>query len=269
MIAARRSRPHQTGRQGQPRAARRPRSGMGDQAPVLALTATIDPGRTPYVTVRDPAARLQEYQVALRRWVGLRDLFSAILWVENSGHWGIDRIKEEFSNDVIIVRAREDPGTIQRGKGLGEVGLLQELCRKGLVPSDGYLVKCTGRLFVRRSGTLLRTLDGSADLVVRMHRDLTSADSRFFALRTTLLERVLLACAAEIDDTRGRYFEHALAHATLTEVLQGARLETWPEPPLFAGRSGSTGERYDSPVLVGRWLLAALAHRVGHSTKWL
>jgi hypothetical protein len=236
---------------------------------VLALTATLDPGRTPYVTVRDPAVRLKEYQVALRRWVVLRDLFSAILWVENSGHWGVDRIKEEFSNDVTVVRAPEDPGTVQRGKGLGEVGLLQELCHRGLVPSDGYLVKCTGRLFVRRSGALLRALDGSADLVVRMRRDFTYADARFFALRTTMLERVLLSCAAEIDDTRGLYFEHALARATLTEVLEGARLVTWPEPPLFAGRSGSSGKRYDSPGLVGKWLLAGLAHRASHLTKWL
>jgi hypothetical protein len=104
---------------------------------------------------------------------------------------------------------------------------------------------------------------------VRLRRDFTSADSRFFALRTTLLERILLACAAEIDDTRGWYFEHALAHAALTEVLHGARLVTWPEPPLFAGRSGSDGKRYDSPDRIGRWLLAALAHRVGHSTNWL
>jgi hypothetical protein len=248
---------------------RRPRPGGGDQAPVLALTATLDPGRTPYVTVRDPAVRLKEYQVALRRWVGLRGLFSAILWVENSGHWGVDRIEKEFSNDVTVVRAPEDPGTVQRGKGLGEVGLLRELCRRRLVPSDGYLVKCTGRLFVRRTGPLLRALDGSADLVVRLRRDFTYADARFFALRTTMLERVLLSCAGEIDDTRGRYFEHALARATLTEALSGARVVTWPEPPLFVGRSGSSGESYDSAGLVAKWLLSVLAHRVGHLTRWL
>jgi hypothetical protein len=248
---------------------RRQRPGSGSQAPVLALTATIDPGRTPYVTVRDPAVRLEEYQVALRRWLRLRDRFSAILWVENSGHRAVDRIEEEFSKDVTVVRAPEDPGTAQRGKGLGEVGLLWELYRCGLIPSDGYLVKCTGRLFVRRSGALLRALDGAPDLVVRLRRDFAYADARFFALRTSRLERVLRTCSAEIDDTRGRYFEHALARATLTEVVEGARLVSWPEPLLFAGRSGSSGERYDSPRQVGRWLLAALAHRVGYLTKWL
>jgi hypothetical protein len=236
------------------------KAGRNDNLPSLVLTATIDPEKTPQVKIGDPAVRLRDYQIALRRWCKHRDMFSEVMLIENSGHPSLSLIREEFGEWIRIVALRDANSQItQPGKGLGEVELLRRALMVVNLPPDRYVVKCTGRLFVAWPHLFLRALDGTADIVINMRRDLSYADTRFFATRVRLLSPMLERCSREVDDARGLYLEHAMARASLYEVQRGARLRAWPGFPLFQGRSASTGRNYLSLRELGKWAVTNAA----------
>jgi hypothetical protein len=226
------------------------------------LTGTIDPGRTPNVRIGDPVVRLRDYQIALRRWGGHRKMFSDVIFVENSGHPSVSSIREEFGGWLKVVTLREgDPraAASQPGKGLGEVELLQAALRASDLGADRYIVKCTGRLFAAWPHVLLKALDGTADIVINMWRDLSYADTRLFATRADVLQRMLERCSREVNDASGLYLEHAMARASLYEVQRGASLRAWPRLPLFHGRSASTGRNYISVGELVKWAVTNVA----------
>lgn len=248
-------------------------AGVNYDRPILVLTATIDPDKTPQVKLNDPAVRLHDYQIALRRWYKYRDLFSEMMLLENSGHPSLSIIQDEFGERIRIVALRDRSSQVaQPGKGLGEVELLQRALIVANLPPDRYVVKCTGRLFVVWPHVLLKALDGTTDIIMNMWRDLSYADTRFFATRVRLLPPMLERCSKEVDDAHGLYLEHAMAKASLYEVQRGARLRGWPRFPLFQGRSASTGRNYLSLGELGKWAVtnaAAGLNRINPAARYL
>ena len=232
---------------------------------ILVLTGTIRPTAVPGLKLADPDVRLEQYSAAINAWVQLRHAFQQIYFLENSGHSHINVLRERFGEQIAICEVGTSLFPVAFGKGYGEATLLQRFIGELPRPSpEVYLVKCTGHLFVPGAISILQVLRKAPDLVLRLRRDLSWADSRFFAVRAKAAHRLLDGFNEEIDDSRGVYFEHILARRALGMASEGFKLTGWPVPPFFRGTSGSTGERYDRlsrrvrrPIQVAAYHLAA------------
>jgi hypothetical protein len=222
--------------------------------PALVLTATIEPRHEGYVAIADPYERYLHYQRALRRWAARRDLFSHIVFCESSGHRLCQELEGEFGDQVQVLALADLPEyPAHLGKSYGEALILERFAAAADITAT-HVVKCTGRLYVRNARRLLAGLDDGIDMLVRLRRDLRFADSRFFACRTALLPTLVADLKALIDDGAHVYMEHALARCALRYRGGGARIESFPLPPLLAGRSASNRRRYDSLSAHGQWL---------------
>jgi len=231
------------------------RPAVRDALPALVLTATISPRHQGYVAIADPQERYLHYRQALRRWAAHRDLFSDIVFGESSGHRLCGELEREFGDRVRVVVLADLPDyPAGRGKGYGEALILERLAASAGIAAR-QVVKCTGRLYVRNVRRVLAGLDDGVDMRVRLRRTgRCFADSRFFACRTALLPALVRDLKALIDDSAHVYMEHALARCALRYRGEGARIESFPVPPLLAGRSASTNRRYDSLSAHGQWL---------------
>jgi hypothetical protein len=176
-------------------------------------------------------------------------------------------LRREFGHKFHISTFSANGDSYQRGKGYGEAAMLERV-RTDLSLSSDYLVKCTGRLYVGNIERLLTVLRSAPDIVVRMTRDLSFADSRLFALRTSLTDRLLSGLKEGVHEMDGAYIEHALARRVLSLASEGARVAQWPAPPYYVGRSASTGQRYDSFGKALVWPLQVLFCRIGRISRF-
>src|SRR5262245_47401531 len=119
-----------------------------DARHALLLTATVAPGETPDLEVRDPGQREAQYLDALGRWCGALPPHWTIVVAENSC-WPAARFTEvgERCGREVQVLACADRGS-QAGKGVGEAGLLDDFARSELAQGCDWIFKCTGRLYV-------------------------------------------------------------------------------------------------------------------------
>lgn len=238
------------------------RGSSGRPTVALVLTATIAPQSVPLAASYKPEERLSEYQTALRRWIKVSDRFDRILWVENSGDPSVAQVVTEFREAVVIDSFRGNELSAVHGKGYGEAVILEHVAESIDTHTNAeYIVKCTGRLFVRNIAQLIRCLDSRPDLVVKPTRDLRYADSRLFAVRRVALGSLLDGFKESVSDPEGVFFEHVLARQALRFAEQGKRVTTWPAPILYTGKSASTGRRYDSMASRLMWPVRLVLHR--------
>src|ERR1035438_513651 len=186
--------------------------------PWLVLTATIDP-RGMVLTVRsDPRVRLNDYEQSLRQWLHL-DAFHTIVFCENSNaNLGVlqDLVAQENrkSKSVRFIAFDGNGHPPHLGKGVGEMNILSHLLATLTPPPNKPLVKVTGRYQVPNARQLcdLLAADPLADVVCNFFDfDALMADSRVFAATPEFLRSYLLPLQHTVNDTGGRFFEHALA----------------------------------------------------------
>ncbi|MEP7334216.1 MAG: hypothetical protein ABI717_00415 [Actinomycetota bacterium] len=179
-----------------------------------------------------------------------------IVLCDNSG-WDLDRIAHRVRGDLqpeveFHAFGASDYPT-HRGKGVGEAAIIDEFIEKVLPARDvDFVAKCTGRLFVRNAPSLLAQANSGVDVLCALDRRLRFADSRFFILRKEIFAR-LHGLGAEIDESENVYLEHAFVKRLFREFADGARWEPFRMLPLYAGRSGTDGTRYDGPRELGEW----------------
>ncbi len=233
----------------------------------LVLTATVDPRPVPKLVQTQAEARAAEYDIALQRWTRESRLFTKIVWWENSNHPLANKIAAKFASTVSTHVFTAEPFDSGLGKGYGEAQMLEQIAHAGI--GSKYMLKCTGRLSVANIGSLLTTLDSAPDIVIRLTKDFAYADSRLFVVSSALLSDLTSNLASEVNDSRGLYLEHALARRVLRLAGDGARVRFWAAWPRFVGRSGSTGQRYDSVGSQLLWPAKALLYRIKRSGSFL
>jgi hypothetical protein len=198
--------------------------------------------------VASPNLRLMQYQRAVAHYSSqLPRSDYKIAMVENSGA-GADLFADvaaNFGHRLIFIKSSQGNSP---DKGVGEALMLDAavfaLC--ATLGSEIDIVKVTGRL---RVSNLPRVLRNSAEpfFAAQVRRDLTMVDSRLLQFQPTVWAQKFSGLAADVNESKGRWLEHALVPRLATMQFEGVgRWLPFASVPFFCGTAGSGGARYDT-----------------------
>jgi hypothetical protein len=215
----------------------------------------------------DPEDRYRDYQWALEWWASCPG-FDAIVLVENSGY-DISDLRDAVrrsplpSNAVELLSFDGQDFPRHLGKGYGEtLNLEHVLTHSELLAADEYLlVRSNGRNYVENIDAFLAALDRRVDVLCDLQQSLTWADGRVLAGTTTFFRDYACPYGREVDDSRGYFFEHALARAIHRALADGLVWSPFPEPPVIRGFSGTSNR----PIADNR--VVRLGRRIKHDLK--
>jgi hypothetical protein len=213
----------------------------------IVLTATIDPGETPFLAIRDPVERLTDYRRSLQAWL-TSPVEHPVVLCENSGAdlAPLEATANESSKGREFELLGFDGNAVaqSKGKGAGEVEIIRHVLAESRIVAEADLVmKVSGRYYIANVETLLRrTLAlGPADSYLDLWWYLKSSYSDCFLATPEFLDTHLLPRADAIDDHAGTYFEHCLAQAVLASVAQDGKWLPLGSGPRLVGSSGTHG----------------------------
>lgn len=220
---------------------------------LVVLTATVSPNVTERLTLVDPGARLKQYQAAIASWEqALEHSGFGLAIVETSGADRDDLLSRVAENKRPAVKTFNfEPSTSQtaRGKGAIELGALAfalEQCPE--IGQHNTVYKCTGRLSVLNASRVIRRLS-PAIVRARTMADRSWVDTRLVGARAAVWQELIDSCANTVDESIGFDLERiAAAHFASRAALKCLAIERFPERPIFAGMSGTSGQSY-SPFL--------------------
>ncbi|MCW2972361.1 MAG: hypothetical protein JWN72_634 [Thermoleophilia bacterium] len=227
----------------------------------ILLTATINVGATPDVAHVSSSERRADYARGLAPWLAVPGLH--VVLCENSGA-DLEAFRDApraHGSELELIGFHGSDVAVLRGKGAGEAELIAHAFASSSALRDADLVvKVTGRLVVRNTEQFLRGIRAAEGVEVfadlRLRQRISVADSRVFAARPSFYFDRLLKRADRMDDPAGSYFEHVLAQAVHAVAADGEPWDLLPVYPEVVGRSGTTGDRYRSGLLI------RLAHHV-------
>ncbi len=222
---------------------------------VLILTGTLRPSSDVYALKRASwDIRERDYLASAKRWADARyNIWNEMWLVDNSpemsaSDWAtfegklIDcssaRIKP-----VRLVDATGRESCIQKGKG--EALLMDAVIQQLVARKVTYFSKVTGRLFVSNADQILqgKPFNGiSASISTR----LDMSDTRFLGMPVQTWIDHFKDMAPEVDETKGRLFEHVFARRALMAVAAGVPFHGTRRIPRFVGASGSMNIDYGS-----------------------
>lgn len=229
---------------------------------VLLLTATVSPGETPDLVLRDPQKRESNYLEALAQWCKALPPSWSIVVAENSG-WPASRfteVGERFGRSVQVLEC-EDRGS-DEGKSIGEAGLVDDFAASGLAQGFDWIFKCTGRLYVHNIDSCLPPLDDTTGICASIVPSLEHMDSRFFGASQELFLEFFTKMGNEIDEAEGINFEHIAARRMLLALSAGHRFRPFEELPYVIGQSASIGIQYHGGSTRAKWFLRQQVRRL-------
>ena len=222
-------------------------TGETTQSLPLLLTGTVSVRGTPFTFRTDPAARLNDYRVAIRRWIHHRAV-ERIVFCENSG---FDLGKLSDLQECAAGKSKQlellsfDPPSYpsRRGKGYGEMQILEyALLHSQLISGSTPCVKVTGRYYVPNITRIVSaSVSQDVDVMANLGLNLTYAHSAVFFATVSFIREYLLPLRDQIDDSHGTFMEHILARAIHRAMSDGRRWAPLPVVPDIRGVSGSTG----------------------------
>lgn len=216
----------------------------------LLLTGNIAPGAVPHLERTELAQRESDYADAIGQWL---QLGYPLVFCENSGYASA-KIRGLFAAHPKAEMLQFVSEVSYLGKGHGEAEIFRyAFDNSGLLSTfDGWIIKITGRYFVKNFATICQALHNtppSVLVVANLENVLRYADARFFAFRRPFYEQYLYACMQEIDEAQGQYFEHILAKATLKCLTDGYGWRFTQSPPLYVGYYGTQNIPYKNDLL--------------------
>jgi hypothetical protein len=216
---------------------------------LVLLTATVNPNVSEFLSLADPAARLAQYQLAIREWhLALRESEFRLAIVETSNATAADvlaLLSPEQRSTVSFVNYNPSGPETERGKGAIEISAIRHtiIAHPELRPND-TIYKCTGRLPVKNAMQCIDVLPpGTARARMSLNRSMV--DTRLFGATSQVWEDVLFGNLDQINDSGGVYYEHVVAAQLSAALAVGSvSLSRFPNRPIFAGVSGTSGRQY-------------------------
>lgn len=214
----------------------------------VLLTAAVTPDPRFGSAVFDPQVRLAQYQRALASWVAAAtEKGWMVLVVETTGcavSEIVAGVSVEARKSIEVVHFSPDDSLAQRGKGAIEASAIDHLISTTKIVDSATVYKATGRLILENSSKLLIDIAEEA-ATVRRTMDGKYCDSRFFGTTAGFWRQRLIGMANEVDDMRGRFLEHVLAHRLRdAEYTHASTIGRFTQRPVLVGVSGTTGSSY-------------------------
>lgn len=138
------------------------------------------------------------------------------------------------------------------GKGYGETLNLEHVINnsKLLSKEDLLIVRINGRYYVENIAAFFEVLYPSTEILSDLQQSLSWADATVLGGTVNFFERYVCPYGREVDDSKGYYFEHALARAVHRGLADGLVWSPYPEPPLVRGFSGTSNANMAEGLLV-------------------
>lgn len=203
--------------------------------------------------------RLGDYKTAFEKWLCDTSVHNLIL-VENSGFElsEFQEILEKYTKNGLVkkvefisVDTQEFPRHL--GKGYGETLALDQVVKRSTqLASTQSFLKVNGRYFVRNIKSVLSDFKPDSDIYCNLTKSMRWSDSRVFGGSYRFLRDCLIPAGMSVDDSNGRYLEHALADAFLTGVVRGMNWQFVTCRYDIEGVSGTLGKSYTEGVISRR-----------------
>ncbi len=221
---------------------------MKETVPIpLLMTATFEPGSTPYLQLRDAAVRINHYLSSLLLWVE-RGPFEEIVFCENSGRgapltaltdWAAANRK---ALEVLTFQGNDEAQ--RKGKGYGEGRIIAHAIRHSRsIQRAGGFYKVSGRLYVENVAEIVTAHAADANVF-------NLGDTKFFKTGVDLFTRRLEPRLAEIDDRVHRPWDgysRSIEAVFIEELGGGGPSEILPFSvrPVIVGQSATNLALYD------------------------
>jgi hypothetical protein len=210
---------------------------------VLLLTGTVNSSGIHFMERNNTEERLKDYLGALKRWLQTDGI--KIVFVENSNF-----LKESLGNDITSNKNFEyltyngQDFSRSKGKGFGEINSFEYAFTNSILLKEAdYVVKCNGRYFFKGINKLMNF---DSDVIGDFNQDLDLMDSRVFGFKHAFFKDHFFKYKDQIDDSKGVYFEHALAMATHELLSKNGKWSPIPFPLIIEGYSGTDNYKYNT-----------------------
>jgi hypothetical protein len=230
----------------------------------VLLTATINPKNIMFVQRNDTKTREGDYINSLKMW--LQSNIPSLVFCENSGY-NLNKIKyllDKYRNiKTEVIQFEGNNFKSEWGKGYGELLIIKyAIQNSNIINSSDYVIKVTGRYFIKNVNKIINFLSMNNDLYVMadLNKNLTWADSRIFAFKPHFILNYLSSFQDYINDSKGFYLEHALSKAVLRAISDGYKWLPLPSKPIIIGYSGTSNFLYRNSKIL--WLVGEAIHRI-------
>lgn len=209
----------------------------------LLLTGTINSSGINFMKRDDTEVRLKDYLLAIRNWLGISEL--KIVFVENSNF-----PKELLGEDIILNKRFEylnyngQNFSRNKGKGFGEMNSFEYAFANSIFLKEAdFIVKCNGRYFFKGISKF-ENID--VEIIGDFKLNLKFMDSRVFGFKRSFFTDYFINYKNIIDDSKGVFFEHALAMATHELLSRNGKWSPIHFPLIIQGYSGTENYKYNS-----------------------
>jgi hypothetical protein len=231
---------------------------------IILLTCTIDPKGVLFMQRDNVKERYMDYLHALEKW---REVGYNIIFCENSGY-DLTELKKKFAKDNIEFLSFDGQDFDRAlGKGYGEQLTIDFAMKNSKYLSENsYLVKVNGRYFVPNIKEVINPLNYDSDgsnvrSALRLYQGF--ANSQFFVFNSEFYNNHFVKFSKNINDSKGHYFEHALADSILSALIESKK--SWRHlnnVPIIEGISGTSGIPYSA-----NWLYIIIK-KITYKCQW-
>lgn len=197
----------------------------------LLLTATVDPGPTPVLRLRDPRERLVHYVASLLAW-SKDGPFDQIVICENSGNGRLfEGLRGSISRklEIITFPGNEESWTFGKGRGEGRI-LEKAFTESEAIRESDYVWKATGRIFVQNAARLMALHRWDPNVI-------DHGDTRYFKVSVPFFKERMIHLYRDVNDHKGVSIEVAYRRALEKE----SSVVPFLEPKDYIGQDAGSG----------------------------
>ncbi|MEP1488977.1 MAG: hypothetical protein ABJK28_11165 [Algibacter sp.] len=211
---------------------------------VLLLTGTVNSSGVHFMKRDDTEVRLNDYLNAISEWINKFPQIK-IVFVENSNFpmKFLDKKLLNHKNFEYLTYNGQDFSR-SKGKGFGEINSFEYAFNNSkFIETSDYIIKCNGRYFFKGFSKIINE---DFDVIGNFNSKLDYMDSRVFAFKKTFFHECFLKYKNIINDSKGVFFEHALARAVHETLSNDGSWSPISFPLIIEGYSGTKNYRYNT-----------------------
>jgi hypothetical protein len=214
---------------------------------LLLLTGTINTYNKAFTLLNDPQKRREDYISTLRYY--LDNYEYPIVFVENSNEDISSQFKSDIENKRLEVLCFDGNNyDAKMGKGLGEMCCIAYgILNSSFINQDHFVFKITGRYKILNFNKFINFYKNhpDAELIADLTNNFKSSQSGIFGFKPFFAKNFLFNYTSILNDTKGIYFEHALAKAVLLGISENINFYIFRYYPKIKAVSGTTGKAYN------------------------